>query len=495
MSNQIEYSQTTIQSIMIALMAVMFLASLDQTIVSTAMPTLAGELGGIRYQDWIITAYLLSTTIVMPIYGKYGDVFGRKRLFLVAIGIFTLASIGCSMSSDIWSFIFFRALQGLGGGGLMVLSQAIIADVTPPKTRGKYMGFIGMIFGFSAIIGPMLGGLFVDYLTWQWAFYINIPIGIIAFLIAYFMLNLPSKKSNQDIDIGGIFTLVFTTIFFILLCNMGNNNQYGWSSMEVIFLIFAFVISLALFIFFERRADDPLIPLYLFKNSIFSITTLIGFFLGFGMFSIISFIPTFFQMSAQTSAMSSGFLMLPMVISITVTSIYSGIKVGKNNNFKKYLVIGSISAFISILLLTTIKTSTPLWLISFYLFILGAGIGNIIQIIVLVVQNNVDKSIVGVVTSTNNYFREVGASLGVAIFGSLFTSSLSEKLSLIFDDGYKSQKDLTASLEPSILSTLPKETFNKVLEAYADALIPVFWYIVPVIFLMMVFTIVIKGIS
>ncbi len=480
-------------SIMAALVLAMFLGSLDQTIVSTVMPTLVGDLGGVRHQDWIITAYLLSATIVMPLYGKYGDLFGRRRLFLFAIGLFTLASAGCAFSSDFWSFVFFRTLQGLGGGGLMVLSQAIIADIVPADQRGKYMGLLGAFFVLSSTIGPLLGGFFVDNLSWKWAFYINIPIGFISFAIAYFILKLPNRKSEKAIDYGGILTLVSATVSFILLCNLINNDNYGFFSWESKFLALFFVVCLVLFIIFEKKAQEPVIPLFLFKNPIFLNTTLIGFALGFGMFSVISFMPTYLQMSVQTSASVSGLLMLPMVAGITITSIFSGIAVGKTSRYKIFPVVGSLMTLCAIFGFTTLSFDTPVWLISLYLFILGLGMGNIIQIIVLVVQNALDSSLTGVVTSSNNFFREVGATLGVTVFGAIFTSNLSEKLSNINVEGAR-HIDIATSLQPSYLSSFPKEDLGKIIQAYSESLIPVFWYIIPILVVMLILSLFLKEI-
>ena len=247
----------------------MLLSSLDQTIVSTAMPTIVGKLGGVEHQAWITTAYLLATTIVMPIYGKFGDILGRRNLFLVAIALFTLASVGCAFATDFWGFVIFRAIQGLGGGGLMILSQAIIADIVPAKDRGKYMGPLGAIFGLSAVAGPLLGGFFVDHLTWEWAFYINIPIGIAAFAIAWFTLTLPNKKAEKRIDILGVLLLSTATTCLIFFTDFGGKKDEGWDSPLTWAFGAGLVLAAAAFVMVERKAEDPIIPLSLFKNRIF----------------------------------------------------------------------------------------------------------------------------------------------------------------------------------------------------------------------------------
>ena len=304
-------TQKRIWIIFSALIAGMLLSSLDQTIVSTAMPTIVGKLGGVEHQAWITTAYLLATTIVMPIYGKFGDILGRRNLFLVAIALFTLASVGCAFATDFWGFVIFRAIQGLGGGGLMILSQAIIADIVPAKERGKYMGPLGAIFGLSAVAGPLLGGFFVDHLTWEWAFYINIPIGIAAFAIAWFTLTLPNKKAEKRIDILGVLLLSAATTCLIFFTDFGGKKDEGWDSPLTWAFGAGLVVAAAAFVMVERRAEDPIIPLSLFKNRIFVNSTAIGFTLGLGMFAAIAFVPTFLQMSSGTSAAESGLLMLP----------------------------------------------------------------------------------------------------------------------------------------------------------------------------------------
>jgi len=467
-----------------ALIAGMLLSSLDQTIVSTAMPTIVGSLGGVEHQTWITTAYLLATTIVMPIYGKFGDVLGRRNLFLFAIALFTVASIGCAFATDFWMFVVFRAIQGLGGGGLMILSQAIIADIVPASERGKYLGPLGGIFGLSAVAGPLLGGYFVDHLTWQWAFYINIPIGIAAFVVAWFTLTLPNKKATAKIDVFGVVFLSVATTCLIFFTDFGGDSAYGWAALQTWMFGAGFVVAVTLFIVTERRAADPIIPLSLFRNPIFVNATAIGFTLGLGMFAAIAFVPTFLQMSSGTSAAVSGLLMLPMMVGLFATSIASGIAISKTGKYKAYPIVGTILTAVAMVAMTTLTAETPIWLICIYLLIFGAGLGLIMQVVVLVVQNAVSPGAIGTATSTNNYFREVGASLGVAIFGSLFTTRLTENLTAVFAGAGASSAEATgaaATLDPATLSQLPEAVRDGIVTAYADALAPVFWYLVPFI--------------
>lgn len=474
-------TQKRIWIIFSALIAGMMLSSLDQTIVSTAMPTIVGKLGGVEHQTWITTAYLLATTIVMPIYGKLGDILGRRNLFLAAIAIFTLASIGCAFATDFWGFVIFRAMQGLGGGGLMILSQAIIADIVPANERGKYMGPLGAIFGLSAVAGPLLGGYFVDHLTWEWAFYINIPIGIAAFIVAFFALTLPSKKATQKIDFMGVVWLSIATTCLIFFTDFGGKPD-GWTSLTTWTWGAGMFAAIALFIFTEARAEDPIIPLSLFKNPIFLNSTAIGFVLGMGMFAAIAFVPTFLQMSTGTSAAVSGLLMLPMMVGLMGTSIWSGIRMSKTGKYKSFPIAGSIITTLAMLWFTTLSAETSVWIICIQLFVFGAGLGLIMQIVVIVVQNSVPPAQLGTATSTNNYFREVGSALGVAVFGAMFTTRLAESLTKVFAEAGASPEEAgnsMSSLDPQALHQLPQAVQDGIINAYADSLAPVFWYLIP----------------
>lgn len=490
-------TQKRIWIIFSALIAGMLLSSLDQTIVSTAMPTIVGKLGGVEHQAWITTAYLLATTIVMPIYGKFGDVLGRRNLFLTAIALFTLASVGCALATDFWGFVIFRAIQGLGGGGLMILSQAIIADIVPAKDRGKYMGPLGAVFGLSAVAGPLLGGFFVDHLSWEWAFYINIPIGIAAFAIAWFTLTLPNKKAAKRIDILGVALLSAATTCLIFFTDFGGKKDEGWDSPLTWAFGAGMILSAAAFVMVERRAEDPIIPLGLFRNRIFVNATAIGFTLGLGMFSAIAFVPTFLQMSSGTSAAESGLLMLPMMAGLMGTSIYSGIRISRTGKYKMFPILGAALTMAAMLWMTTLAAGTPIWVICVQLFIFGAGLGLIMQVVVLVVQNSVPADQIGTATSTNNYFREVGAAMGVAVFGAIFTNRLSESLTSAFTGAGASSDQAarsTSTLDPQALGQLPEQLRDAVVNAYAESLAPVFWYLIPFIAAALVLAITLKQI-
>ncbi|WP_194384479.1 MDR family MFS transporter [Microbacterium luteum] len=467
-----------------ALIAGMLLASLDQTIVSTAMPTIVGQLGGVEHQVWIVTAYLLATTIVMPIYGKFGDVLGRRHLFLIAIGLFTVASAGAAFAGDFWAFVAFRAMQGLGAGGLMILSQAIIADIVPASERGKYLGPLGGIFGLSAVAGPLLGGYFVDHLTWQWAFYINIPIGIAAFVIALVALKLPVKRATKPIDILGVLLLSTATTCLIFFTDFGGDAAHGWEAPETWMWGAGLLIAALLFVFVESRAADPIIPLSFFRNPVFVNATAIGLMIGLAMFAAIGFIPTFLQMASGTSAAVSGLLMLPMMVGLMGTSIASGLIITRTGRYKVFPIAGTLTTGLAIVLMAGMTAETPIWIICVFLFIFGAGLGLIMQVVVLVVQNAVPAADIGSATSTNNYFREVGAALGTAVFGTLFTTRLSENLTSVFADAGATPEqaaEATATIDPQVLDQLPATVRDGIVTAYADALAPVFWYVLPFI--------------
>ncbi|GAB4095496.1 MDR family MFS transporter [Brachybacterium horti] len=469
-------------TIFAALLAAMFLSSLDQTIVSTAMPTIVGQLGGVEHQMWITTSYLLASTIVMPIYGKFGDVLGRRHLFLIAIALFTLASLGAALSSTFWAFVIFRGLQGLGGGGLMILSQAIIADVTPADQRGKYMGVLGAAFGVSAIAGPLLGGYFVDHLTWHWAFYINIPVGIAAFFVGVFALQLPSKRATHRIDVPGVVALSAATASLILFADLGGDDAHGWDSPLTWGLGALFLLAAAAFVLIESRAEDPIIPLSLFRNRLFVQSTAIGLALGIGMFSVLGFMPTFLQMASGTSAAESGLLMIPMMAGMMATSIASGAYVSRTGRYRIISAAGVLVMIGAVLLFTTMTAQTPIWVIIAYLMVFGAGLGLVMQNIVLVAQNAVSATVVGTATSTTNYFREVGATLGTAVFGTVFASRLTERLVAVFSGSGASADQASSaasSIDPSTLAELPQTMRDAIVDAYAEALSPVFWYVLP----------------
>jgi EmrB/QacA subfamily drug resistance transporter len=481
-----------------ALIAGMLVSSLDQTIISTAMPTIVGDLGGVSHMAWVTTAYLLASTIVMPIYGKFGDLWGRRTLFLVAIGLFTVASIGAALSPDFTWFVIWRGVQGLGGGGMMILSQAIIADVVPARERGKYMGPLGAVFGLSAVAGPLVGGYFTDHasLGWQWCFWINVPVGVAALLIGWFALTLPRKRNTEPVDYAGVVTLSAATTSLIFFTDFGGDR--GWTDGATLALMAAFAVSAVAFVLVEQRAVQPIIPLSLFRNRTFVVTTALGAAVGLGMFSAIAFMPTFLQMASGTSAANSGLLLLPMMGGLFITVIGSGIATTKTGRYKAFPITGVLVVAAAMVWMTTLSGETSLVTICTMLFVIGLGLGLIMQIVVLVAQNAVPPADLGAATATNNYFREVGATLGVAIFGTIFTSRLSENLTgaLQANGEQAVAAGITSpeSLVPAAVQAAGDPLRTAIVDSYADALAPVFGYLLPAFAIALVLALLLKEI-
>ena len=479
-----------------ALLAGMLMAALDQTIVSTAMPTIVGDLGGVSHMAWMTTAYLLATTLVMPIYGKFGDLWGRRNLFLVAIGLFTVASVGAALAPDFTWLVVWRGVQGLGGGGLMILSQAIIADIVPARERAKYMGPIGALFGLSAIVGPLVGGFFTDSaaLGWEWAFWINVPVGVAVLAIGWFALTLPRKRSTTPVDYAGIVALSATTTSLVLFTDVGGRD--GWGSWQALSLLAALVVSGGAFVLVERRAVEPVIPLSLFRNRTFVVATALGAAVGLGMFSAIAFMPTFLQMSSGLSAAHSGLLMLPMTAGIILTIQSSAVVIQRTGRYKLFTVAGVAVIMAAMVWMTTLSGATSLWTIGTMFFLLGAGLGLIMQNVVLAAQNAVPATQIGTATSTNNYFREVGATLGVAVFGTLFTSRLADNLTgaLVANQQQAVQAGITSpeTLVPAAVQAAGEPLRSAIVDAYANSLAPVFWYLVPILAVAFLLALVLK---
>jgi len=481
-----------------ALLASMFLSSLDQSIVGTAMPTIVGELDGVAHQGWVVTAYILAIAIVMPLYGKFGDVWGRRWPFLVAIGLFTLASAGAGFAQSFGELVFWRGVQGLGGGGLMILSQAIIADIVPAKDRGKYMGPMGALFGIAAVIGPLLGGLFTQHADWRWCFWINIPIGIAAFVTAWVTLQLPSHRSERPVDVAGIFFLVVATSGLVLASSwtsFSGNSDYDWSDPWLGALVGGTVVAIGAFVLVELKfAQDPILPLRLFRNPTFTIATLIGFILGAGMFAALAFLPTFLQMSTGVGVTQSGFLLLPMMAGVMLTAIGSGVAITKTGRYKIYPVVGLVVTALGLAWLTRITGDMSLVLFGAMIFVLGAGMGLVMQTIVLAVQNAVDPHELGTATSANNFFREIGAAVGTAIFSTIFTTALITKLRDVFE-GAPTGAGAAEGVTPELVAELPEPYKSGVIDAFAGTLAPSFWYFVPLVLVGLVLALFLKEVK
>lgn len=477
-------TQRRIWLIFSALIAGMFLSSLDQMIISTALPTIVGELDGVAHQSWLITIYVLAAAIVMPLYGKFGDLWGRRWLLLGAIALFTLASLGATTADSFGWLVVFRGIQGLGGGGLMILSMAVIADIVPAKDRGKYMGPMGGVFGLAAIAGPLLGGWFTEGPGWRWCFAINLPVGVIAFAIAYFALQLPSHRSQRPVDIGGIVTMILATTGIVLITSwtsISTRGAYELSDPWLLGIAAATIATTAAFIAIELKAADPILPLRLFRGSTFTLTTVIGFIVGLGMFAAIGYLPTYLQMAKGTSVTESGLLLIPMMAGMMLTAIASGAAIARTGHYKVFPVAGLLTATLGLAWLTQLSATTPTWQFCIMVFVVGMGMGLVMQNIVLAVQNSVDPHEIGVATSANSFFREIGGSMGAAMFGTIFTNRLTERLLPLFDAAGGNGADTEASLTPELIKDLPEPLHSAVVAAYADALAPAFWYLVPVL--------------
>jgi EmrB/QacA subfamily drug resistance transporter len=450
----------------------MFLAALDQTIVSTALPTIVGDLGGLKHLSWVVTSYLLASTVSTPIYGKLGDMYGRKPVFQSAILIFLAGSLLAGLSQSMTELIGFRALQGIGAGGLMVSAQAIIADIVPPRERGRYIGLIGSVFAVSSIAGPLLGGFFVDHLSWRWVFYVNMPIGAVALFVVATKLHLPRVRHRHSIDYLGAALLTGGVGSLILLTTWGG-NQYSWSSPEIVGLGVVGCVLLALFLWQEARAVEPIIPLKLFRSSAFDVAGAVSFLIGFALFGAIVFLPLYLQLVYGASPTSSGLRTLPLMLGLLTSAILSGRAISKLGRYKAFPIAGTAITALGMYLLSLLGVATPPWVASVYMLVVGVGLGLVMQVLVLVVQNDAPPSDVGVATSTATFFRSVGGSFGVALFGAIFAARLTHDLR---DLPHNAAVQLSGGihLNPQQVKHLPAATRADFLHAFANALHGVF---------------------
>lgn len=453
----------------------MLLAALDQTIVATALPTVVADLGGAGHQAWVVTSYLLASTIVTAVVGKLGDIFGRKRVFQVAVLLFLVGSVLCGLAQSMSMLVASRALQGLGGGAITVTAVAVIGEVIPLRERGRYQGALGAVFGVTTVIGPLLGGLFTDHLTWRWAFWINVPVAVVVLGIAAVAIPELARTARPVLDYAGI-VLVGLGAAGLTLATSWGGTTYPWGSVTIIGLFVVSGAVLIAFVFVERRAAEPILPIRLFGNPVFTVCCVLSFVVGFAMLGALTFLPTFMQFVDGVSATESGLRTLPMVLGLLVTSLSSGVIVGRTGRYKIFPIAGTAIMALGFVLLSRMDADTSTLVESLYLLVLGAGIGLSMQVLVLVVQNTVDFTDLGVATSGVTFFRTIGSSFGAAIFGSLFANFLDDRLPAAMAS---SGAPPEAATSPQALHRLPQEIAAPIIDAYADSLSRVFLFAAP----------------
>jgi EmrB/QacA subfamily drug resistance transporter len=475
--------------VMSGLITGMFLAALDQSIVSTALPRITSDLHGLDKLSWVVTAYLLASTATTPLWGKVSDLYGRRPMFQLAIVVFMVGSLLSGFASSMEQLIAFRAVQGLGGGGLMALALATIGDVVPPRERARYQGYMAATFGASSVLGPVLGGFFADGPGWQWIFFINIPIGLVALVVTSLALTMPHVRREHSIDYLGAAVIV-ASVSSLLLYTAWAGPEEGWLSPTALTLLVGGLLLAALFVLVELRAQEPIIPMRLFRNSIYTVSNTFGFLIGAAMFGVMVFIPVYLQVVKGLSPTMSGLGMLPMVVGLFTTSIGGGQVMSRTGRYKWFPTYGATLVIVAVLMLSQLHADSPYWFAGLSMFVMGLGLGFTMQVLTVAVQNSVARTEMGVATSSVQFFRQMGGSFGAALFGAVLTGRLAVHLRDVADQlpsgALPSGGVDQLTSNAAAVQDLPQPAYGLVTDAFADAMNETFLVALPIVLLALV---------